>query len=47
MSGTLCDKRIPIKLIAKCYKTVVRPAKMYGSERRTIDWKIKQSICVK
>ena len=28
----LCDRRVPVKLKAKVYKTVVRPALLYGSE---------------
>jgi exonuclease III len=32
MSGIMCDKRMPIQLKAKVYKTVVRPVLMYGSE---------------
>jgi hypothetical protein len=32
MSGIMCDKRMPIELKAKVYKTVVRPVLMYGSE---------------
>ena len=29
-SGLLCDKRMPVKL--KVYRTVVRPAMLYGVE---------------
>ena len=32
MSGVLCDKRMPMKLKGKVYRTVVRPAMMYGLE---------------
>ena len=32
MFGVLCDKRMPIKLKAKCYKTIVRPTMLYGTE---------------
>src|SRR4051812_42173312 len=28
----LCDKRVPIKLKAKCYKAIVRPAMLYATE---------------
>ena len=31
-SGVLCDKRIPIRLKGEYYKSVVRPAMMYGME---------------
>jgi len=31
-SGVLCDKRMPVKLKDKVYRTVVRPVVMYGSE---------------
>ena len=32
MSGVFCDRRINLRLKGKVYKTVVRPAMMYGSE---------------
>jgi len=31
-SGVLCDKKMPLRLKGKIYRTVVRPALMYGSE---------------
>ena len=31
-SGVLCDRRMPVKLKGKIYKTVVRPALLYGTE---------------
>ena len=31
-SGVLCDRKMPVKLNGKVYKTVVRPALLYGSE---------------
>jgi len=30
--GVLCDKRMPVGLKGKVYRTVVRPAMLYGSE---------------
>ena len=33
MSGVMCDKKMPIKLTDKIYKTIVKPAMiLYGSE---------------
>ena len=31
-SGVLCDRRMPVKLKGKAYKTVVRPGLLYGAE---------------
>ena len=31
-SRVLCDKRMPVKLKGKVYRTVVRPAMLYGAE---------------
>ena len=31
-SGVLCDRRIPVKLKGKFYRTAVRPALLYGAE---------------
>ena len=32
LSGVIYDKKVPVKLTSKLYKTVVRPAMVYGSE---------------
>ena len=31
-SGVLCDRRIPLRLKGKFYKTTIRPAMLYGTE---------------
>ena len=31
-SGVLCDRRVPQKLKVKFYRTVIRPAMLYGAE---------------
>ena len=36
VSGVPCDRRMPVKLKGKVYKTVVRPAMMYGMEATPI-----------
>ena len=30
LAGVMCDRRVPAKLKGKVYKTVVRPAMLYG-----------------
>ena len=32
ITGVLCDKRVPEKVKGKMYKTIVRPAMLYGME---------------
>jgi hypothetical protein len=31
-SGILCDPRVPLKLKGKFYRTMIRPAMLYGAE---------------
>ena len=31
-TGVLCDKKIPLRLKGKFYRTAIRPAMLYGSE---------------
>ena len=38
-SGVLCDKRVPLGLKGKVYRTVVRPVVLYGAEC----WPLKKS----
>ena len=45
-SGVLCDRRMPIRLKGKFYKTVVRPAMLYGSECWAVDKKTEQRLSV-
>ena len=39
VSGILCDRRIILRVKEKAYKTVVRPAMMYGAET----WAVKKA----
>ena len=39
VSGILCDRRISLKVKGKVYKTVVRPAMLYGAET----WSVKKA----
>ena len=39
VSGVMCDKNMPIKLKNKIYKTIVKPAMIYGSEC----WAVKKN----
>ena len=36
MSGVLCDRRMKVKIKGKVYKTIVRPAMVYGAETWTV-----------
>ncbi|KAL0906290.1 hypothetical protein M5K25_024773 [Dendrobium thyrsiflorum] len=42
-SGLLCDRKAPLKLKGKFYKTVVRPAMLYGAEC----WPLKEKHNIK
>ncbi|KAH9396360.1 hypothetical protein TYRP_019762 [Tyrophagus putrescentiae] len=35
VTGVLCDKRMPMKLKSKVYRTMVRPVALYGAECRS------------
>ena len=39
VSGILCDRRISLRVNGKVYKTVLRPAMMYGAET----WAVKKA----
>ena len=39
VSGILCDRRISLRVKGKVYKTVVRPAMMYGA----VTWAVKKA----
>jgi hypothetical protein len=45
-SGVLCDRRIPMKVKGKFYRTVVRPAMLYGSECWAVRRDHIQKLCV-
>ena len=45
-TGVLCDRNVPAKLKGKFYRTVVRPALLYGAECWAISKKHEQSLGV-
>ena len=36
VSGVLCDRRMKVKIKGKVYKTIVRPAMVYGAQTRAV-----------
>jgi hypothetical protein len=46
VSGVLCDRKMPLKLKGKVYRTVVRPALLYGSECWPTNARHEQSLHV-
>ena len=46
MTGVLCDKKVPIKLKDKVYKTVIKPTKIYGAECWAVRKKDKNRLHV-
>ena len=44
LSGVIYDKKVPVKLKSKLYKTVVRPAMVYGSECRALRKQVEQRL---
>ena len=40
VSGVLCDRKTNVKIKEKVYRTVVRPALMYGAET----WALKKAL---
>ncbi|KFD62148.1 hypothetical protein M514_25633 [Trichuris suis] len=46
LTGVLCDKKLPRKVKSKVYRTVIRPAVLYGSECWAITKKDEQRLSV-
>ena len=44
--GVLCDRKIPLKLKGKFYRTTIRPALLYGSECWAIKYQHEQKMSV-
>ena len=45
-SGVLCDKKMPIKLKSRIYRTVVRPVALYGAQTWPVTKKVEQKMSV-
>ena len=46
LTGVLCDKKVPIKLKDKVYKTVIKPTMTYGAECWAIRKKYENRLLV-
>ena len=46
LTGVLCDKKMPLRLKSKVYRTVIRPVALYGSECWPVTKKDVQRLCV-
>ena len=44
ITGVLCDKKAPIKLKGKMFKTMVRPAMLYGTEALAVSQKQEKKL---
>ena len=45
-AGVLCDKRMPLRLKGKMYRSVVRPALLYGAECWAVSKKQERQLKV-
>ena len=45
-TGILCDKRVPVKVKGKLYKTMVRPAMLYGLETAALTCSLERKMQV-
>jgi hypothetical protein len=43
-SSILCNKRIPMRLKGKFYRSVVKPTMLYGSECWAVNRRIEQNM---
>ncbi|EYC13548.1 hypothetical protein Y032_0043g779 [Ancylostoma ceylanicum] len=44
VTGAMCDKKVPLKLKSKIYRTVVRPVALYGAECWSTTLKHEQTL---